>query len=91
MNEYLISIIMPTYNGESFISESLATIKGQTYKNWELIVVEDGSSERAEEIVKEKPGRAIMRDRKYIPGIRLHLKALKPYLMSFLFREQIYS
>lgn len=53
MNEYLISIIMPTYNGESFISESLATIKGQTYKNWELIVVEDGSSDRTEEIVKE--------------------------------------
>ncbi len=44
---------MPAYDAEKIIPESLATIKGQTYTNWELIVVEDASCDRTEEIVKE--------------------------------------
>ena len=42
MND-LVSIIMPTYKCGRFISESIRSIQVQTYKNWELIIVDDCS------------------------------------------------
>lgn len=41
----LVSIIMPLYNAESFLNESVGSILSQTYDNWELIVIEDCSSD----------------------------------------------
>ena len=49
----LISIIMPAYNSERYIRESLGSVMHQTYKNWELIVVDDGSKDKTSEIVEE--------------------------------------
>ena len=40
-----VSIILPTYNGESFIKESISSILNQTYPYWELIIVNDCSSD----------------------------------------------
>ena len=39
----LVSIIMPAYNCEEFIHESISSIIHQTYSNWELIIVNDCS------------------------------------------------
>ena len=41
----LVSIITPSFNSEKFISETIASVKNQTYSNWEWIVVDDGSSD----------------------------------------------
>lgn len=41
--EGLISIILPYYNGQSFIKEALESVRAQTYKNFELLLVDDGS------------------------------------------------
>jgi glycosyltransferase involved in cell wall biosynthesis len=49
----LVSIIVPTYRKERFIGETLTSIGRQTYPNWELIVVEDGSEPRSEKIVRD--------------------------------------
>ena len=38
MKNPLVSIILPTYNGERYIGESVASIISQTYSNWELII-----------------------------------------------------
>lgn len=46
----LITVIMPCYNGEKFIEESIQSVLGQTYKNIELVVVNDGSKDRTLEI-----------------------------------------
>lgn len=47
-----ISVVMPTFNSEKFISESLFSIKNQTYENWELIIMDNLSSDKTEAIVK---------------------------------------
>lgn len=53
MEEDLISIIIPVYNAENFIKETIKTIKDQTYKNWEAIFVDDNSTDNSKEIIKE--------------------------------------
>ena len=50
----LVSIIMPNYNGEKYIEESLNTVLNQTYKNWELLIIDDCSKDRSVELIKEK-------------------------------------
>ena len=53
MKQELVSIIMPTYNCGKFIKKTIESVIGQTYKNWELIIVDDASSDNTEEIVKQ--------------------------------------
>lgn len=52
MNKSLISIIIPSYNQGSFLSEALDSVLAQTYSNWECIIVDDGSQDNTAEIVK---------------------------------------
>lgn len=47
----LISIIMPAYNSEKTIAESINSVLSQTYVSWELIVINDASEDRTAEIV----------------------------------------
>jgi teichuronic acid biosynthesis glycosyltransferase TuaG len=49
----LISIITPLYNAEKFIAETISSIQNQTYANWEVIVVDDFSSDRSSKIVEK--------------------------------------
>ena len=51
--EPFISIIMPLYNCEKFITESINSVISQTYKNWELIIVDDKSTDDSYAIVKK--------------------------------------
>lgn len=48
-----ISIILPVYNGEKFLSETLNSILSQTFKDYELIIVNDGSKDESEKIVEQ--------------------------------------
>ena len=45
-----ISVIMPTYNQACFIRNSIRSLLNQTYTKWELIIVNDGSTDNSEEI-----------------------------------------
>lgn len=48
----LVSILTPTYNHAKFISAAIESVLAQTYSSWELIVVDDGSSDRTADIVE---------------------------------------
>ena len=50
---FLISIVIPVYNAEKYLEECLNSIKNQTYKNFEVILVNDGSIDNSESICKE--------------------------------------
>jgi glycosyltransferase involved in cell wall biosynthesis len=52
LNSSLISVIMPCYNASQFIKESIESVLSQTYENWELIIVDDGSTDSTAEITK---------------------------------------
>jgi hypothetical protein len=49
----LLSIVIPTYNGERFISAALASVQAQDHQGIELIIVDDGSSDRTLDIVRD--------------------------------------
>lgn len=51
MKEKLVSVIMPTYNCEKFIGNTIETVINQTYKNWELIIVDDCSKDDTKAVV----------------------------------------
>ena len=51
MVEGLVSIIMPSWNTAKFIAESIQCVIDQTYKNWELLIVDDCSTDNTDEVV----------------------------------------
>lgn len=51
MNE-LVSIITPSYNTEKFIAETIESVVSQSYQNWEMIIVDDVSTDRSVKIIE---------------------------------------
>lgn len=51
MND-LVSIIMPSYNTAKYIAAAIASVQNQTYTNWELVVVDDCSTDDTDKVVK---------------------------------------
>ena len=52
MHSPLVSIIIPTYNRAHLIGETLDSVLAQTYRNWECIVVDDGSTDYTDELLE---------------------------------------
>ena len=52
MNKGGVSIILPTYNREHLLRRAIDSILGQTYQEFELIVIDDGSTDQTEKVVK---------------------------------------
>jgi glycosyltransferase involved in cell wall biosynthesis len=52
MKKVDISVVMPCYNAESFLAKSIDSVLNQSYKNFELIVVDDGSTDGSNSILK---------------------------------------
>ena len=75
MKQITLSVIMPVYNGEQYLNYSIQSVLNQTYKDYELILVDDGSTDHSLEICekyqsKDKRIRVISQENKGISGAR---------------------
>lgn len=52
MNKYTIDILLATYNGEKYIAQQIYSLLAQTYRDWNLYVADDGSTDNTLEIIK---------------------------------------
>ena len=50
-NNPLVSLVMPLYNHEKFVERAINSIVNQTYQNWELLIIDDGSTDGSRDIV----------------------------------------
>ncbi|MES2625860.1 MAG: glycosyltransferase family A protein [Pseudomonadota bacterium] len=93
----LVSIIMPAYNAELYIALAIESILGQTYQQWELLVVNDASSDRTQNIVEElqkKDARIFLLTNKTNSGIadsrNLALRNAKGRFIAFLDSDDLW-
>lgn len=52
MTNPIVSIITPTFNHENFIAECIESVLRQTYKDWEMIIIDDGSTDGTQDIIR---------------------------------------
>lgn len=52
MNNPLVTILMPVYNGERFLREAIDSLLSQTYRNIEILIINDGSTDQSGEIIR---------------------------------------
>lgn len=92
-----VSIVIPAYNAADFIEKTLATVAAQTFKGFEVIVVDDGSKDATQEVVERYlkannlAGRCIRQENKMIAGARnTGWKAASADLVSFLDHDDLW-
>jgi glycosyltransferase involved in cell wall biosynthesis len=52
MNKPIVSIIIPTYNRKDLLERAIKSVLTQTFLNWELIIVDDGSTDGTRDLVE---------------------------------------
>ena len=92
----MISIIIPTYNRARIIQQAIDSVLTQTYQDWELIIVDDGSTDDTEAVVKKNTDKRI-RYIKYTPNQganharNVGMEAAKGEYFAFLDSDAIYE
>lgn len=77
----LISIIMPVYNAEKFLRDSIKSVQNQSYQAWELLLIDDASVDGCESIIYN-----CMRSDKRIKYVKLEKIMVQPMLETWEFK-----
>ena len=85
----LISINLPTYNGEGTVKQALESVKKQTYKNYEIVVVDHYSRDKTIEIVKKYTKKIYYDKRRILSSREISLKKSKGEIILFLSCDQV--
>jgi glycosyltransferase involved in cell wall biosynthesis len=91
-----VSIIMPTYNRAGLIAETIKSIRNQTYSNWELIIVDDGSDDNTEEIIAKLKDERIQFHKAGRTGVggkikNIGLRMAKGELIAFIDSDDLWA
>lgn len=68
----LVSILTPTYNHERFIVQCIESVLAQTYKNWEMIIIDDGSTDNTQSVIQSFSDERI----RYVPRENVGIQGL---------------
>ena len=89
-----VSILMPSYNYERYIRKAIESVLNQTYQYWELIIVDDGSSDSSVDLIKEYKDRRIFlytqKNKGVTQTINRAFKLSKGELICFLDADDYY-
>ena len=96
MRQGLASIITPCYNGEAYIKETIESVVSQTYTDWEMLIVDDGSTDRSADLIrlsaeKDKRIRLLTQENRGSAAARNHgLKMAKGQYIALLDADDIW-
>ena len=97
-NRALVSVIVPVFNAEKYIKRTVESVKAQTYDNWELILVNDCSSDNSLKIIldladKDKRIKVISLDKNSGTAVarNMGIKAAKGKYISFLDADDLWK
>ena len=95
--KFKVSIILPNYNSSSYISQTIKSVLNQSYKKWELIIVDDNSDKKTKKILskyeKNKKIKIIYLNKNNGAGFcrNLAIKKSSSYYLAFLDSDDIWS
>lgn len=87
----LVSVVVPVYNGESYLGEALDSILAQSYRPLEVIVVDDGSTDGTEAVARSRPVRYLKREHEGVSASRnAGIAAAQGELIAFLDADDVF-
>lgn len=89
----LVTAVIPVFNGESFIAQAIASVVAQDYRPIEIVVVDDGSTDRTREIVKKIPEVTLLEEPHRGAGAARNagVRASKGEFIAFLDADDLWS
>ena len=97
MSNIIVSVIMPSYNAERFINESIESILRQTYGEWELIIVDDKSTDNTARVIesyiqKDKRIKCILLEENSGPAVARNraIKEARGHYIAFLDADDLW-
>ena len=88
------SIVIPVYNTEKYVSKALESLKNQTYKDIEVVIVNDGSTDNSESVIldfkKSNPSFNLVYKKKWADQFYVQWETMKEFYPDAIYKGGIY-